>query len=587
MTDSVALDHSPKINAVEALIAGSRIKPDPRNPRKFFDQAELNDLAESIRLRGLLQRILVRSTDTDEFMIVFGERRWRAFTLAHGADAPMPVLVCELTDEEALLAQIDENDIRADPSETEQADAAVRALEDAGGDRAEAIRRLGWSASKFDRRMALTKLSAAVKTALNERRIKLGHAELLAAVPPENQDKALATILGAGIDVAKTRELLARMTHQLAAAIFDKMECASCAFNSTRQRTLFETAVGDGACTNAACYELKTEQERKAQAKTATENASKKARQALPIEARAAAPDTDEAASEAAGTRSERAAAPDAATATQPAPGIPATDAQSPQASECDVQEEVRQGGPATTAADQAADSQPPSSEALAGKAAAIQRSMRHKARSLRESTWRRALARHLAETPADAQRAIVAAAFAGSLSELSRTTLPSRAAQLVSAGFSKSKPAKQLATVAALDAAALERAQSAIAAAWALDVPDFDWVEANALACKIDIRSAWRIDKAFLDLHTKDELNFLALECGLVDHVGAKPFSKLVNGKRDALIAAMLAAPGFDWSGRLPSSMTLDERYGPPTTTATPAESAPATRRSSWPRGR
>ncbi|WP_252721022.1 helix-turn-helix domain-containing protein, partial [Acinetobacter baumannii] len=82
-------------------------------------------------------------------------------------------------------------------SETEQADAAVRYLAACQGDRAEAARRLGWSRAKLDRRLALADLSDTVKTALDERRIKVGHAELLAAVPADKQDKALETIIAA------------------------------------------------------------------------------------------------------------------------------------------------------------------------------------------------------------------------------------------------------------------------------------------------------------------------------------------------------------------------------------------------------
>ncbi|MEB3029896.1 hypothetical protein VJI72_08905, partial [Parvimonas micra] len=79
--------------------------------------------------------------------------------------------------------------------------------------------------------------------------IKVGHAELLAAVPADKQDRALATILASGLDVAKTRELLMRVTQSLAAAAFDKGECTTCPFNSGTQRALFETHVDDGHCT--------------------------------------------------------------------------------------------------------------------------------------------------------------------------------------------------------------------------------------------------------------------------------------------------------------------------------------------------
>ncbi|PZU42849.1 MAG: chromosome partitioning protein ParB, partial [Sphingomonas sp.] len=173
------------------------------NPRRYFDSKKHDELVASLRLRGMLQPILVRPADDgeDRYIIVAGGRRYRAALEAFGADGEAPVIIREMTDQEALEAAIDENDIRDDASETEQADAAVRVLAACQNDRGEAGRRLGWSRAKLDRRLALANLSDAVKLALDERRIKVGHAELLAAVPADKQDKALETILGAGLDI--------------------------------------------------------------------------------------------------------------------------------------------------------------------------------------------------------------------------------------------------------------------------------------------------------------------------------------------------------------------------------------------------
>ncbi|PZU05725.1 ParB/RepB/Spo0J family partition protein, partial [Sphingomonas sp.] len=160
------------------------------NPRRYFDRKKHDELVASLRLRGMLQPMLVRpAADLPEhFTIVAGGRRYRAAMEVFGENGEVPVLIREMTDQEALDAAIAENDDRDDPSETEQADAAVRYLAACQGDRAEAARRLGWSRAKLDRRLALADLSETVKTALDERRIKVGHAELLAAVPADKQD---------------------------------------------------------------------------------------------------------------------------------------------------------------------------------------------------------------------------------------------------------------------------------------------------------------------------------------------------------------------------------------------------------------
>ncbi len=234
----------------------ARIKPG-QNPRRYFDQAKHDDLVASIRLRGVIQPLLIRPVAgaEGEYSIVAGERRYKAAGEALGADADVPVLIREMTDQEALEAAIDENDNREDASETEQADAAVRVLAACQGDRAEAARRLAWSPSKLDRRLALANLAERVKAALDERMIKVGHAELLAAVPSDKQEKALDTILINSLSVAKTRELLMRVTQSLAGAQFDKGECTTCPFNSASQRALFATHVDDGYCTNPGCFQ--------------------------------------------------------------------------------------------------------------------------------------------------------------------------------------------------------------------------------------------------------------------------------------------------------------------------------------------
>ena len=238
----------------------SKIRPG-YNPRRYFDPKKHADLVASFRRRGMIQPMLLRpAADADNlYDLVAGGRRYRAGVEAFGPDGEVPVLIREMTDQEALEAAIDENDNRDDASETEQADAAVRHLAACHGDRAEAAARLGWSRAKRDRRLALAELSDAVKLALDERRIKVGHAELLAAVPGDKQEKALDTILSAGLDVARTRELLMRVTQNLAAALFDKTECTTCPFNSAAQRTLFETHIDDGHCTNSSCFQLKTD----------------------------------------------------------------------------------------------------------------------------------------------------------------------------------------------------------------------------------------------------------------------------------------------------------------------------------------
>ncbi|MBN9940365.1 hypothetical protein JND29_14890, partial [Listeria monocytogenes] len=89
-----------------------------------------------------------------------------------------------------------------------------------------------------------------------------------------------------------------------------------------------------------------------------------------------------------------------------------------------------------------------------------------------------------------------------------------------------------------------------------------FGHVADLARVFEVDLRDSWQVDKAFLDRYTKDELKFIAQECGLVAHVGEKAFAKLLASKKADLITGILNRIGFDWAGRLPSAMTLDCTY-------------------------
>ena len=505
------------------------------NPRRYFDRRKHDELVASILRRGILQPILLRPTNEADgtYAIVAGERRYRAAVEAFGAEGHVPVVIREMTDQEALEAAIDENDVRDDASETEQADAAVRVLAACQSDRAEAAGRLGWSTAKFNRRLALANLSDPVKLALDERRIKVGHAELLAAVPADKQDKALETILGSGLDVSKTRDLLMRVTQNLASATFDKTECTTCPFNSGAQRALFETHVDDGHCTNPGCFQLKTEAVEK-------ERHDDQARAAAA--ASDAIDDTDDDGQD-----------------------EPAT-TDNALSSDTDGTRTPLSSDPVTT----------PSTEFAANKSTVTAKSIASRTTDLREATWRTALARALAGQHAYAHIAVLVAAMSGTLSQIKAETLKGRAALLVGATFPDLDYSGKITEIRALSEPQAATILSAIGAAYARDVLGFGHVADLARAFGIDLRDTWQVDQVFLDRYTKDELKLIGHECGLVAHIGGKAFARLLGSKKAELVAGMLSATGFEWAGRLPSSMTLDGQYGPPPVRPTSQADAP-----------
>lgn len=504
------------------------------NPRRYFDQKKHAEMVASMRLRGVIQPILLRPKD-GLYVIVAGERRYRAALEAFGADFAMPVLIREMTDQEALEAAIDENDTRDDASETEQADAAVRVLAACRNDRAEAAGRLGWSRAKLDRRLALAELSETVKTALDERRIKLGHAELLAVIPGDKQDTALDQILSRNLDVNETRKELMRITHSLASACFDRTECATCSFNSAAQQVLFETHVDDGHCTNPTCFQLKTEAAEMIRFEQ-EERAAKAARLA-------AAPvvedeDNDDASDEA----------------------TPSTDSQPRLEDTAPSSDSV-----GTLASPPATPIKSTSSGSAAHKPTVSAKSIAARTADLREATWRTALARALAGNAAHAQTTILVAAMSGTLSQIKADTLTSRAGLLIGPAFPDLDYKGKIAVIRALSDPRAANVLSVIGGAYAKDVASFEHVADLARVFDVDLRDTWKVDQAFLERYTKDELKFIAQECGLIAHVGERRFAKMLTSKKAELIGDMLTRPGFDWAGRLPSAMTLDGTYGPP----------------------
>ncbi len=110
----------------------------------------------------------------------------------------------------------------------------------------------------------------------------------------------------------------------------------------------------------------------------------------------------------------------------------------------------------------------------------------------------------------------------------------------------------------------------------YAKDVLSFDHVADLARVFEVDLRETWQVDQAFLERYTKEELKFIAQECGLIAHVGEKRFAKLLASKKTELVTGMLNRIGFDWAGRLPSAMTLDGAYGPPPDRAAQPADAP-----------
>ena len=170
------------------------------NPRTFFEDGEFAALVESVRAQGVLQAVWVRPcADYDpaapRFWLIAGERRWRAAHAAGVASIPATIRFAD-AQQALVLADLENNAaLRINLSVAEEAHFAQRFLGECAGERAEAARLLGWSRAKLDARLLLLHAAPAVLDALTQRKIQVGHAELLAGLPEATQNGTLAKIL--------------------------------------------------------------------------------------------------------------------------------------------------------------------------------------------------------------------------------------------------------------------------------------------------------------------------------------------------------------------------------------------------------
>ncbi|MCY4371272.1 MAG: ParB/RepB/Spo0J family partition protein [bacterium] len=166
-------------------ISLNRIRPNPNQPRKTFSQEALEALTESIRSVGVLQPIVVRR-DGFEYVLVAGERRWRAAQEAGLSE--VPALIRETDEAGSLTEALIENLQREDLSPLEQAAAFQQLEEDFGMTHTEIGKRVGRSRSAVSNTIRLLNLSPAIQKALAEGELSAGHARALLGL----DDTALA-----------------------------------------------------------------------------------------------------------------------------------------------------------------------------------------------------------------------------------------------------------------------------------------------------------------------------------------------------------------------------------------------------------
>ena len=236
----------------------AKVIPDLMQPRKTFNEAHLQQLSESIKKHGVLQPITVRKSG-NEFIIVMGERRYRASKIAD--KKTIPCIVRTYKNDDVLEIQIIENLQRQDVEPTEEAEAIAYLSEKYAP--TEIAKRLGRTDNFIRQRLKLAGLIEGFKHFVRNGEMTISLGVGVALFEPEEQQMMLET-MGEDFSAHQINRMIKDQTYDLEKAPFEVADkklvlkagsCVECPFNAANQGNLF----GDGkmVCTKSACYETK------------------------------------------------------------------------------------------------------------------------------------------------------------------------------------------------------------------------------------------------------------------------------------------------------------------------------------------
>jgi len=189
-------------------ITVSAVVPNPRQPRRTFDEEALDELAESIRQVGLLQPVVVRAAGPGRYELIMGERRWRAAQRAGLTE--IGAIVKQTQDDDLLRDALIENLHRQQLDPLEEAAAYQQLLDDFGATHEELARKIGRSRPHISNTLRLLNLPPAVQKRVAAGVLSAGHARALLGVEnPEAQERLAGRIVAEGLSVRAVEEIVA------------------------------------------------------------------------------------------------------------------------------------------------------------------------------------------------------------------------------------------------------------------------------------------------------------------------------------------------------------------------------------------
>jgi ParB family chromosome partitioning protein len=187
----------------------SAIRPGKYQPRTKMDPTALNELAASIRAKGLMQPVLVRPLERDSFELIAGERRWRAAQMAGLTE--IPALVREVPDDTALAMSLIENIQREDLNPMEEAAGVQRLVDEFRMTHDQAADAIGRSRSATTNLLRLLKLAKPVQQMLLQGALEMGHARALLMLEGARQIETANQVGARGLSVRETEALVRRL----------------------------------------------------------------------------------------------------------------------------------------------------------------------------------------------------------------------------------------------------------------------------------------------------------------------------------------------------------------------------------------
>ncbi len=535
-----------------------------RNPRTYFDPSAQKEMDASVKALGICQPLLLRPLPSGKLELVAGERRFRS-AMNNGLIS-VPALIREIPDEEVERYALVENTQREDMSPAEEAESAARILAQCGGDREETAKRMGWaSVTTLDKYLALLNCSESVRKALTERRIKLGHAELLAGVPRDKQDKALNRLLGLPSlpSVSELRTTLEALAQNLDTACFDKSECINCPHNSGVQQALFQEAIEGAKCGNAECFTKKTEGHLQGIADGLKDEypVIRIVRVGDNYTTLKLVADGDKGVGQDQASQCRGCA--NFGAAISGVPGKignvyrdqcfdPVCNAKKV-AARIKSEAEASKPAPTTTAGSGNTAAKSSAKKATSAETSA-KVSLSQPLKDYRQKVWR-GVFKLESQKPDFKLTLLLSLALTGKLGKVDNDMLGKAFCKVSQQESSTLLDLQKTSTaVGGVPADMLQQWIGGIAAACFSKLEEADIKKALQFM-QSDIGLYWKLNSEYLQLLTKSEIQVVATELGIAQHVG-DGFAKMMSNKKDEIIKALLSLDGYDYQGKVPKHL-------------------------------